>query len=479
MVVVEDATRDAQVAGDPLVSGPQALRFYAGVPLRTPRGVVLGALCVLDVRARPLSPKGERALQLLADEVMLVLENRRELIELRRSEGLRQEAVEALLATKTDLEKRIELRTREVEAAHERLHRTLARVSDGFVALDRQWRYTYVNERAGQMLSARAGGLAGQPFFSELVDEVGQPLQRGCEVAMRDQLVVTVTSHQASSDRWFESRIYPSPEGVTLFIAEITQQRRAEEALKDTARRLAEAQAVAHVGSWEWSVAENRVVWSDEMYRVYGVSREQFSGSYEAFLSRVYVEDLEYTRAVVSDAYANPKRFVYDHRIVRGDGAVRMLHTVGQTLADSDGRALRMVGTCWDTTEQWLAMQALEGAATVVQSLVDAVPDAVLITDRQGHLRALNDKLIKLFALPASLTLKESDAAPLRYIAQRLRDHSAFWAHVEQARAQPAEVLRGRFELEGAGAIDWVSRPYGGAAGPFGRIWTFARVSGG
>ncbi|HEX6837028.1 MAG TPA: PAS domain-containing protein, partial [Polyangia bacterium] len=250
------------------VAAGNGCRFYAGAPLVTPRGLVLGSLCVLDRQPRRFSDEARRTLELLRDQVMMLLEDRRELLELRRSEGLRQEAVEALVATKADLERRVELRTREAEGARQRVEQILARVADGFVALDRDWRYVYVNERAAAMFGRTPGELIGKHIWTEFPNGVGQPFHLAYERAMREQVPITLAEHYAPWDRWFENRIYPSPEGVTIFFTEMTEQRRAELALEETARRLNEAQAVAHVGSWQWSVAANRVDWSDEMFRI-------------------------------------------------------------------------------------------------------------------------------------------------------------------------------------------------------------------
>jgi PAS domain S-box-containing protein len=356
LLVVEDLTQDERFATNPFVTGPEGVRFYAGAPLVTRRGFALGTLCVLDRQPRRLSADGARALSLLRDQVMLLLENRRELIELRRSEGLRQEAVEALLATKIDLERRIELRTRELE---------------------------------------------------------------------------------------------------------------------HSARRLSEAQSVAHVGSWEWSVAEDRVVWSEEMYRIYGVTPVEFAGSYESFLSHVHPDDLEHTKATVADAYRHPKRFTYDHRIVRTDGEVRLLHTVGEAVADASGRVLRMVGSCWDTTEQWQAAQQLGRAGAALQTLLDAAPEGVLIVDEHGRLLTVNRRCAEIFDLPPDLAAPQADAAPLlQHIAERLDDGAPFLARVRQARAQPDAVFVDTFHPAGGGPVPCASRPYR-TDGGIGRVWTF------
>jgi PAS domain S-box-containing protein len=466
--VVENALLDPYAKNHPVVTGPLALRFYAGVPLTTPRGLAIGTLCVLDKVARTLSVEQERALFLMRDEIMRLLEDRRELIELRRAESLRQEAVEALLATKIDLEMRIAMRTREVEHARDKIKSILQRVADGFVALDADWNFTYVNEKTGRTFHRIPEELVGKNIWEEYPNIVGQAFNLACMQAMREQQPITLHDYVPAVDRWFEDRLYPSPAGLTIFFTETTGTRRVERALEDTARRLAEAQTVAHVGSWEWSVAANKVVWSEEMHRIYGTTPETFDGTYESFLARVHVDDREYTRNVVGDAYMHPKRFVYDHKIVRSDGAVRMLHTVGQSIGDASGRVARMVGTCWDTTEQWEASKKLAATGALVDTVLESVHDGVAIIDEEHRVVAVNAACAQMFALPAALCGPGQPAGPLEaHIAAQLGEGVVF--------PPPGGEVDGALRMADGRRLGLRSRPFHRDGRAAGRVWSFLR----
>src|SRR5262249_49369163 len=80
---------------------------------------------------------------------------------------------------------------------------------------------------------------------------------------------------------------------------DVTDRKRTEEALARSERRLAEAQRVAHVGSWDWDIASNTVTWSDETYRVYGIEKGQFDGTYQGFVARVHPDDVPHTENVI------------------------------------------------------------------------------------------------------------------------------------------------------------------------------------
>ena len=122
--------------------------------------------------------------------------------------------------------------------------------------------------------------------------------------------------------------------------------------------RLSEAQQVAHIGSWEWSVTDNTLWWSDELYRVYGIDRGA-APTYEAFLDRVHPDDRARIDAAVRQAMADGRPFTFDHRIVRPDGAVRVLHAAGRVEMDAR-RPIRMMGIGHDVTERRRAEDARE-----------------------------------------------------------------------------------------------------------------------
>jgi PAS domain S-box-containing protein len=131
---------------------------------------------------------------------------------------------------------------------------------------------------------------------------------------------------------------------------------RTEELLKVN-DRLLEAQQVAHVGSWEWDVTSNALWWSEELYRIYGLQRGDITG-YEAFLARVHPADRDWVDTTVRQAMVDGRSFTYDHRIVKSDGSIRVIHAAGRVAATPDGRPIRMTGIGHDITDRKKAEEA-------------------------------------------------------------------------------------------------------------------------
>ena len=116
---------------------------------------------------------------------------------------------------------------------------------------------------------------------------------------------------------------------------------------------LERAQAVAHVGSW---VAEldgsDRLIWSAETHRIFGVPAGQFVGTGEGFFTMVHSDDVAVMRTAIATAVNNGTPYIIDHRIVRPDGSLQWVPERGDVLSDTDGKLLRIVGTTQEITER-------------------------------------------------------------------------------------------------------------------------------
>ena len=146
---------------------------------------------------------------------------------------------------------------------------------------------------------------------------------------------------------------------------------RTERRLRNRERQLAEAQAIAHVGSWEWDIATRAVTWSDEQCRLFGIPVGS-PASYEGFVARVHPEDRDRVERIIAQGLAERRTEEYEWRLVRSDGAIRHMHTVSVVVTDAVGKAVRMAGTSVDITERKIAE---ENQQTLLRELQTAVAE--------------------------------------------------------------------------------------------------------
>jgi PAS domain S-box-containing protein len=134
-------------------------------------------------------------------------------------------------------------------------------------------------------------------------------------------------------------------------IFDVTERKQIEAERERLLERLVEAERITHFGSWTWEIAANRVTWSDEMFRIWGLDPDRFGESYEAYLETVHPDDRAFvTRAVEKSLESGG--FDYECRIVRHDGAERFVHARSKVVYDDEGVPVTMIGTAQDITER-------------------------------------------------------------------------------------------------------------------------------
>lgn len=244
------------------------------------------------------------------------------------------------------------------EVANAEIVQVLERVSDAFVALDANWRYTYVNEKAARIFGRSRDDLIGKHIWTELPEDTGQPLHRACEQAMREQVSVHLEDYYAPNDRWLETRIYPSRDGLSIFFNDITDRKKADLSLKASEERLRLAIEGADLGTWHWNLETGEVHFSERGLILMGMPPGT-PMSYGSSLAAVHPDDRTWVDAAARRASSEGPKLELEFRTVWPDGSIHWVAVRGLTTYDQAGRALHMEGVILDLTERKRAEEAL------------------------------------------------------------------------------------------------------------------------
>jgi PAS domain S-box-containing protein len=153
--------------------------------------------------------------------------------------------------------------------------------------------------------------------------------------------------------------------GFFVLVTDITERRRIEEEIEHSRSRLAEAERVARMGSWEWDIPSNRLTCSEGLFSIYGIRAEDFDGRYEPSDTRhIHPEDRALVEREISQAVETGAPVDFEYRIIRPDGRVRRVHSRAELIADRDGNPLRLTGTVQDVTEVRAAAEVLHQTAS-------------------------------------------------------------------------------------------------------------------
>ena len=156
----------------------------------------------------------------------------------------------------------------------------------------------------------------------------------------------------------FPITVEGKPPCLAGYAIDITEQKQAAEKTARINERLVLAGRAAHLGIWDWDLANNRLVWDDRMFELYGVGKEAFSGVYEDWLKWVHPGDRARCEAEIELSLREEKEYNTEFRIVRPDGAVRHIKVNADIFRGPDGEQKRMIGVNSDITESRLAEEA-------------------------------------------------------------------------------------------------------------------------
>jgi PAS domain S-box-containing protein len=269
--------------------------------------------------------------------------------------------------------RRADAALRESEARFRDLYEN---ANDILYTLDLEGRLTSINKRAAalgyteaELLGRSVATFVPPEYHARMQDALrrkltgeASPTTYELETVCKDgrRVVLEVSSRLLLGDG--------QPVGIQGIARDATERRRAERALRDSERMLAQSQRAAHVGSWELDLHDiddldaNPLRWSDETYRLFGYEPGSVPVTNELFFRAVHPDDRAAVSAAVAAALKEDRPYEVEHRILRPDGSCRVIQEWASIERDPDGRPMRMLGTCQDVTERRAAEAALREA---------------------------------------------------------------------------------------------------------------------
>lgn len=188
--------------------------------------------------------------------------------------------------------------------------------------------------------------------------------------------------------------------GTTGFARDITERKNIEDELKQTKERYDFATEVGKVGTWDWNPATGNLIWSDETFRLMGLTPGAVTPSYELFLGLIHPDDRKPLNSAVQAALHDKKPYIFDCRIVLGSGQELGCQVVGKVEFDAKDKPVRMLGTIQDITKRKQAEQALAESESRFREIFNTVSDAIFIHDAEtGRIIDVNHRMCDMYGL--------------------------------------------------------------------------------
>ncbi|RTL30438.1 MAG: EAL domain-containing protein [Burkholderiales bacterium] len=173
-------------------------------------------------------------------------------------------------------------------------------------------------------------------------------------------------------------------------LEDVTEKHAVEAALNANQERLTLATQANEIGIWELTLPECKLTWSDMMYTIFGLPREQFTGSLDDWRKCIHPDDIEYTSRELGAAIKGHKPLDFDFRVLHPNGAVRYVYGRATVFRDAKGRATRVLGANYDVTERKQMERELAEKHELLRVTLQSIGDAVITTDAHGRVQWLN-----------------------------------------------------------------------------------------
>lgn len=297
--------------------------------------------------------------------------------------------------------KRSELAWQESE---ERLRLFIEHAPAALAMFDRDMRYLVASRRWRDDYSLGDRAIVGRCHY-EVFPEIGEDWRAVHRRGLAGEAVRADEDRFVRADgsaHWLRWEVLPwwaaSGEvgGIVIFTEDITERKRARQALEEARNTLAEAQKIAHLGSFEYSVVNGATVWSEEEYRIYGLDPAGPSPSYQDMLARrIHPEDADLFHRTFLAAMLGKGTYELEHRIVGPDGGVRWVYDVAHPYFDEQGRLVRYIGTTMDITERKRQEEEAQRHGELMQELVR---QQVAVQTAAAFAHELNQPLVSVAA---------------------------------------------------------------------------------
>jgi PAS domain S-box-containing protein len=344
-----------------------------------------------------------------------------------------------LLPTGLDItdRKRTEAALRESE---QRSRTILESVTDAFYAVDREWRFTYLNHEAERLLGRTRGDLVGKQIWEEFAPAVETAFYDAYHRAMAGTETVRFEVLYPPHDKWYEVHAYPSPDGIAVYFRDITERRQVDQALRESEARLRRVVESNAVGLIVADFSGRLIEANDAFLATVGYTHDDLASGRLNFLELTPPEYRSLDEAAMSEMLRSGRHESFEKEYVRKD-QTRVPVLVGTAYLGKDGEGNDLgVGFIVDLSRQKSAEQALRASERRLQRLFEANVVGVGVSDGAGNWVEANDELLRMLGYDRTELqageVRWKDMTPDRYLPL---DEQAIAEAVERGACTPYE----------------------------------------
>ncbi|MES2371096.1 MAG: PAS domain S-box protein [Bacteroidota bacterium] len=279
---------------------------------------------------------------------------------------LQDKHIQAVVLNFRDISTRVEAEEK-LKASEKQFRYTLDNMLEGAQILDFDWRFIYVNDALVKSSKSSKEDLIGNTLMEIYpgIEQTGlfKTLHR-CMTERATEHLETPIFFPDGKKADYELSIQPVPEGIFILSIDITERIKQAKKLLQNQKRFNQAQEIVHIGNWEVNFKSNTSRWSDEAYKIYGLTPGSHGLSVDEWMSFVHPDDIDSVKKEIENSQVTLKDFSLNHRIVRKDGVVRHVYSQSKYEFNAEGTPVGLYGIVHDVTETKKAEEDLRRSET-------------------------------------------------------------------------------------------------------------------
>ncbi|MGJ5632342.1 ATP-binding protein [Nostoc sp. CALU 1950] len=335
----------------------------------------------------------------------------------------------------------------EAELAKAHLETVLAGIQDQFFVLDREWRYTFINDQVAEVVGFSKKELLGRSIWEVFPDVVESEFYTQVHLANAQHTVIQFEYFYPAWQRWFENRVYPFAEGVSIFVTDISDRKQAEKALRESEEKFRNMADNAPFMVWVTDTDSHCTYLSQSWYDFTGQNEETGLGF--GWLNAVHPDDSNDVRNVFLEARSSYSAFRLEYRLRRQDGEYRFCIDAANPWFGVDGQFKGYIGSVIDITERKTAeaerdrLLELEQAARTEAERANRIKDEFLAV--LSH--ELRSPLNPILGWARLLQTREFDAAGLKKAIATIERNAKLQAQLIEDLLDVSRILQGKLNL--------------------------------
>ena len=270
---------------------------------------------------------------------------------------------------------------------------TLNSISDGLVSLDKNLCYTYINNKACEILNKKPNNLIGKYIWEEFPEFIGLPFYNNINKALETQEIQNIQQYYQPLDKWFENRIYPFAEGLTIYFTDITEKKKGEELLIKSERYL--ENIINKIGDPVF-VKDNQsrlLLVNDAFCKTFNLLREDIIG--KTLAENVAPEERESFLSIDKQVLETGIENVNEETLTVKNDETKIISTKKTRFIDNQGNKF-LVGVIRDITERKKAEIELKSAKEYSEGLINSMQEGLVVFDMHTEIISVNASFCKM-----------------------------------------------------------------------------------